>query len=153
VVGYGTRKIPNLRTLLALIALGQALALAGCGGGSENSTEPLIPRAVAADLAAKSDAVADALDAGDECGAAGLADQLKAAVETYVNGGRIPPAFQQELTETATDLQNNVNCPPEAEEHGEGEDKGKKNGHDDETTTDETTTDLTTTLGTTTEGG
>jgi hypothetical protein len=79
-----------------------------------------------------------------------LADQLKTAVDTYVAGGRIPPEFQQDLAETATDLQNDVNCPPETEEHGEGEDKGKgkKKGHEDETTTD-----LTTTLATTTEGG
>jgi hypothetical protein len=61
----------------------------------------------------------------------------------------VPPAFQQELTAAAIDLQNEVNCPPPEEEHGDengtGKDEGKKKGHDGETTTDITTiTDTTT---------
>jgi hypothetical protein len=127
-----------------------ALALAGCGGGSEQSSdEQLIPRAVAADLAAKSEEIAAAYDAGDVCGAAELADDLKNAVDDAIAGGEIPAAFQRELGENATELQNELECPqeqPEEENDGgnKGKDKGKKKGHDDTTTvgvTIETTTE------------
>jgi len=91
-----------------------------------------LPRAVANDLAAKSDQIAAALDSGDRCGAAELADRLKDAVDAAVSGGQVPPAFQDELEQTATDLQNEVNC----EEKKEGDKgKGKKKGQGDETTT------------------
>jgi hypothetical protein len=125
-----------------LAALSLAIALAGCGGSSGTSAqEPALPRALVNDLAGKSDEIADALDSGDVCGAAGLADQLKEAVEAAVSGGQVPPAFQDELEQTATDLQNEVNCEEKPEDKG----KGKKKGHDDETTT------LGTTVSTTTE--
>ena len=102
-----------------------------------------MPRAVANDLAAKSDQIAAALDSGDRCGAAELADRLKDAVDTAVLGGQVPPAFQDELEQTATDLQNEVNC---EEQKKDDKGKGKKKGHD----ADGTTT-LGTTLSTTTE--
>jgi len=103
-----------------------------------------LPRAVGKDLAAKSDQIADALDSGNVCEAAKLADRLKNAVEAAVAGGQVPPAFQGELEQTATDLQNEVNC---EEQKQDDKGKGKKKGHDGE---DETTT-LGTTLSTTTE--
>jgi hypothetical protein len=107
-----------------------------------------MPRAVANDLAAKSDQIADALDSGDLCGAAGLADRLKDAVEAAVSGGQVPPAFQDELERTATDLQNEVNCEEQKDDKGEDDKgKGKKKGQGDETTT----TMLGTTASTTTE--
>jgi hypothetical protein len=120
-----------------------AIALAGCGGSTGTSAqEPGLPRAVANDLAARSDQIADALDSGDVCGAAGLADRLKDAVDAAVSNGRVPPAFQDELEQTAIDLQNEVNC---EEQKQDDKGKGKKKGHEDETTT------LGTTLSTTTE--
>jgi hypothetical protein len=144
----GARTIRGLRTLLALIALGLALALAGCGGGSDQTAgEAAIPRAVAEDLAAKSDAIAEALDAGDVCGAAQLADDLKGAIASAVAGGRVPPELQQDLQRTATDLQNEVNCTQEKGNKGKGKGKGK--GHAEEATT----SSVTTTLSTTTEEG
>ena len=122
--------------------MGLAIALVGCGGSTRTSAqEPALPRAVAKDLAAKSDQIADALDSGDVCGAASLADRLKDAVDAAVSSGRVPPAFQSELAQTATDLQNEVNCEEKPKDKG----KGKKKGHDDETTT------LGTTVSTTTE--
>jgi hypothetical protein len=140
--GFQTHRIGGLRTLLALIALGLALAVAGCGGSSTNQpAQPELPHAIAANLAERSDAIADALDAGDTCGAAQLADELKDAVESALAGGRVPAAFQAELERNATDLQNNVNC---TEEH---KDKGK--GHDKKG--ESTTTLGTTTISTTTE--
>jgi hypothetical protein len=129
-----------------LAVLSLAIALAGCGDSTGTSAEePALPRAVANDLAAKSDQIADALDSGDVCGAAGLADRLKDAVEAAVSGGRVPPAFQDELEQTATDLQNEVNCEEQQKQDDKGK-KGKKKGHGE----DETTT-LGTTLSTTTE--
>jgi hypothetical protein len=124
--------------LLTLIALGAALAITSCGGSSQTSAdEPRLPRAVASDLAERSEAIAAALDAGDVCGAAALADELKDAVDAAVAAGRVPAEFQGELEETALELQNGVNCTEEPEEENKGEDKGngEKKGHDDETTT------------------
>jgi hypothetical protein len=131
---------PRAGTLAALCL---AVALAGCGGGSRPTTaQAELPRAVAEDLASKSDAVADALDAGDQCKAAQLADELKNAVETAVSGGEVPAVFQGELERNATDLQNKVNC-----EQKKQEEKGKKKGHkhESETTTLGTTVSTTTT--------
>jgi hypothetical protein len=121
-----------------------AIALAGCGHSTTPSAqEPALPRAVANDLAAKSDQIAHALDSGDVCGAASLADRLKDAVDAAVSSGRVPQAFQDELEQTATDLQNEVNC---EEQKQDDKGKGKKKGqHEDETTT------LGTTMSTTTE--
>jgi hypothetical protein len=128
-----------------LAAISLAITLAGCGGSARTSAqEPALPRAVAKDLAAKSDQIANALDSGDVCGAASLADRLKDAVDAAVSNGRVPPAFQDELEQTATDLQNEVNC---EEQKQDDKDKGKgKKGHDEEQTTT-----LGTTLSTTTE--
>jgi hypothetical protein len=145
----GVRRIHGLRTPLALIALGLALALAACGGASEQSSdEQLIPRALASDMAAKSEAIAGAIDAGDVCGAAQLADELKHAVDASVSGGQIPPAYQRDLEEAATELQNEVNC-EQPEEKDEGKGKGKGKDKHDETTTIGTTS--ATTTATTTE--
>ena len=147
-VSRGVRRIHGLRTPLALIALGVALALAGCGGSSDQSPQVrLIPRALAADLVDKSEAVADALDAGDVCGAARLADDLKNTVDEAIDAGRIPSALQDGLVQTATDLQDEVNCPVEPEpkeEKDEDKGKGKKKGHEDETTTVGVTIETTT---------
>jgi uncharacterized protein YhaN len=94
-----------------LAATGALLALAGCGGGDARPEEPGLPRAVAERLAEESEAIADKLDAGDTCGAAQQADVLEDAVEQAIGDGDIPAAFQDELLETARQLQNNVNCP------------------------------------------
>ena len=109
-----------------------AIALAGCGDSTRTSAqEPALPPEVANDLAAKSDQIADALDSGDVCGAARLADRLKNAVEAAVSGGRVPPAFQDELEQTTTELQNEVNC-EDRKQDDKG--KGKKKGHDEDET-------------------
>jgi hypothetical protein len=128
---------------LAVLCL--AIALAGCGGGSTSPTtaQAELPRAVADELASKSEAIADALDAGDICKAAQAADELKNAVEAALAGGQVPAVFQSELERNATDLQNEVNC--EEKKH---EDRGKKKGQKH----NETTTTLGTTISTTTTG-
>jgi len=132
---------PSAGTLAALTL---AIVLAACGGGSDTTAAQAaaLPRGVADDLAAKSDEIADALDRGDQCGAAHHADELKDEVEAAVADGRVPAAYQGELERTATELQNEVNC----DEHGkenkdkdkdqdQDQDQGKgKKGHDDTTT-------------------
>ena len=97
--------------------LAAALAIAGCGGDGESAlettqTRPTLSRAVADDLAARSDAVADALDAGDTCTAAHRADELLDAVLAAINEGRVPRQLQEDLTARANELVNTVNCPP-----------------------------------------
>ena len=107
-------------TWLALA--GAVLALAACGGpgGEAAPDEPGLPPGLAERLAKESEAVADKLDAGDQCGAAQQADVLEDAVEQAIAEGNIPDPFQAELTAAAKKLQNDVNCPqaapPPAEE-------------------------------------
>ena len=89
-------------------------AATGCGGSGEESSppRPTIAAGVADDLAARSEAVANALDAGDVCLAAVRADELQTATIEAIQSGRIPPAFREDLQATATSLVNEVNCPP-----------------------------------------
>jgi hypothetical protein len=115
-----------------------ALALAGCGGDGgepvETTARPTLPRSVAEDLAARSDAVADALDAGDVCTAAVRADELLGATVAAINRGDVPTVFQEDLTARANELVNSVNCPPPAppptttEEDAGGGDDGRGKG-------------------------
>ena len=136
-----------------LAALSFAIALVACGGGSQTAAqEPALPAALAGSLADKADEIASALDGGDQCGAARLADELKDGVEAAISGGQVPAALRGELERTATELQNEVNCEEKPKE--EHEDKGEKKGHDKqgETTTVGTTTEGTSTEATSTEG-
>jgi hypothetical protein len=98
-------------TWLALA--GAVLALAACGGngGDASPEEPGLPPGFAERLAKESEAVADKLDAGDQCGAAEQADVLEDAVEQAIAEGKVPDVFQAELTAAAQKLQSDVNCP------------------------------------------
>jgi hypothetical protein len=129
----------------ALASLAVVLALAGCGGATPTQTESAsIPRSVADRLAAQSESIAAAWEAGDTCGAAKQADDLKHAADDAIRAGDIPAAYQDELESAVVNLQNTANCTEEQanEEH----DKGK--GHDKH---DEGVTITTDTVGTTTE--
>jgi hypothetical protein len=127
----------NLRRTVVCIAA--VLAAAGCGG-AERSAEttppprPTLPRSVADDLAARSDAIADALDAGDVCTAAVRADELNGATIAAINNGQVPDEFQEDLQARANELVNTVNCPPPPttteEKKDEGEGKGRGRGKD-----------------------
>jgi hypothetical protein len=111
------------------------LLAAACGGGddsaSTDASKPALNPAVASRLAAASDAIAESLEQGDVCTAAGLADDLSDAVVDAINKGEVPPAFHEELTSRANELVNEVNCPPPTttEEDDEDRGKGKGKGH------------------------
>jgi hypothetical protein len=134
-----TRSPTSFRKTIVLVAA--ALAVSGCGGGERTAettapVRPTLPRAVADDLADRSDAIADALDAGDICTAAGRADELRAATITAINNGHVPQEFQEDLQARANELVNTVNCPPppttteeDEQESGQGKGRGKKKGH------------------------
>lgn len=135
-----------------LAAAGCALTLAGCGGGSEQtSSEPVIPAPVADDLASQSEEIAASLEGGDRCGAAQQADVLNNAVNDAVEKGQIPSALQRELQNVVSELVNNVNCEEPAEEEdekGNGKGKGKdKDDEGDESVPTTTTIELGTTTG------
>jgi hypothetical protein len=86
-------------------------------------------------LASASDAVADALDAGDVCGAAGLADELNGQVVDAINAAQIPSAYQEDLQARANELVNEVNCPhTTTEEEKPKKDKKKKKAAEQEET-------------------
>jgi hypothetical protein len=135
-----------------LAAAGCALTLAGCGGGSEQtSSEPVIPAPVADDLAAQSEMIAASLEGGDRCGAAQQADALNDSVNQAVTKRQIPRALQGELQNVVSELVNNVNCPqPEEEEEGEekgngkGEGEGKGEGKDEDKDEESAPTETTT---------
>jgi hypothetical protein len=131
----------------ALASLAVVLALAGCGGATPTQTESAaIPRSVADRLAAQSESIAAAWEAGDTCGAAQQADDLKHAADDAIRAGDIPAAYQDELDSAVVNLQNTANCTEEGDEEEHGNSKAK--GHDKH---DEGVTITTDTVGTTTE--
>jgi hypothetical protein len=133
----------------ALASLAVVLALAGCGGATPTQTESAaIPHSVADRLAAQSESIAAAWEAGDTCGAAKQADDLKHAADDAIRAGDIPAAYQDELESAIVNLQNTANCTEEGDEDEQGKGKGKAKGHDKH---DEGVTITTDTVGTTTE--
>jgi hypothetical protein len=120
----GTRRRDRATVLAVMVAV----LLGGCGGGEEAEPppRPTIDATTAEALASTSDSIADALDAGDVCTAAGRADDLNAQVIEAINAKKIPPAFQEDLLARAQELVNTVNCPPPPEEETGEEDEGKR---------------------------
>jgi hypothetical protein len=129
---------------IAALALLLVLALAACGGddATQTGSQRAIPGSVADRLAAMSDSIASSWAAGDECGAARQADELRHATDEAISSGAIPVSYRDELEAAVTNLQNTANCPapappPAPDDKGEpkpkggpkGEDKDKK-GHD-----------------------
>ena len=134
------------RARAAALAAFACVAAAGCGGGDaepeRRSEPPKIPSAVANELAERSEAVADKMDAGDVCGAALEADALEDRVEELIAAGDIPRRYRGELHSEAIWLRDEINCPDppappeddeddqkkEEEEKGKGDNKGKGKG-------------------------
>jgi hypothetical protein len=119
-------------------ALLAALGLAGCGGGSEHraAPPPKLPPTLGSDLAAQSDRVAQALDAGDGCSAAALAKVLQQQTIAAINAHRVPAPFQEDLAASVTDLVSRIACVPvrQPRDHGKhkGKDKKKHKGKKDD---------------------
>jgi hypothetical protein len=108
-----------------------ALALGGCGSGSERAAPPppLLPAPLAADLASRSDDVARLLASNDGCGALAAAKALQTEAITAINAGRVPARLQEPLSGAANDLTVRINCaPPPPEENHTGKGKGKGHG-------------------------
>ena len=105
-----------------------ALCLAGCGSGSEQraAQQPKLPAAVASALAARSDEVARALAAGDDCRALSLAQQLQRETIAAINAGRVSAVFQEHLGSTVGDLASRIQCIPPAQPQDNGKHKGRK---------------------------
>lgn len=114
-------KAAGLACGLAVLALG----LGACGSDDPERAEPPPPPlsvATANKLASMSERIASELDAGDTCTAAARADDLADAIESARIDGRLRPGVE----EVATDLVNQVNCPPPPEpEKKEKKDEGK----------------------------
>jgi hypothetical protein len=120
--GHRTRKLELAAACAA------ALCLGGCGGGERRAAPPpTLPRAVAQSLAARTDAVAAALAAGDSCRASALARQLQQETIASINRGGVTSALQEPLSGAVNDLVARVVCAPlpaRPAEHGHGKHKG-----------------------------
>ena len=122
-------------------ACAAAICLGGCGGdGAKRKAVPVpkLPPQIAAALAVRAEQVAAALDAGDSCRGATLARRLQRDTITSINTGRVPPAFQEQLSAAVNDLVAQVACvpppaptpvPPPEEEHGKGKHEGHEKKH------------------------
>jgi hypothetical protein len=108
-------------------ALAVALCIAGCGSGSERrvAPQPKLPAPVASALASRSDEVAQALAGGDHCRALTLAHQLQDETIAAINAGRVPGAFQEQLSSTVGDLVSRIQCVPAAKPRDNGKHEGK----------------------------
>lgn len=127
----------------SLYSLAVLLLAGGCGGGGGEVAPPppMIEQATAERLAATSDSIADRLEQGDVCAAAGLADDLLEQVTEAINAGSIPARLQEDLSSKANELVNEVNCPEpplvtedddDDDDDDEGRRKGKKSKEKDE---------------------
>lgn len=118
------------RSAAALLA-SAALLVPACGGSEEAApSEPRLPRALAETLAAKSDAVAAHLDAGDSCSAAQEATSLQETALAAIEDGKVPRAFESELEANVTELAGRIRCEEDDEDRGKGKGKGQgKNGN------------------------
>ena len=79
--------------------------LAGCGGEEARQPEPRLPADLAGRLAADADAVAARLEAGDPCGAAGLAVALQRRTIAALNRrGAVPDVYKDDLGAGVADV-------------------------------------------------
>jgi hypothetical protein len=118
--------------MLGLGASGAAaLCLGGCGSSPvEHAAPPKLPGPLATSLAASSDAVADALAAGDSCRAATLVTQLQQETIAAINSGRVAGALLEPLSAGVNDLAARVKCVPPPQPQQDEKVRGKHKGHD-----------------------
>jgi hypothetical protein len=107
------RKTRTKRAELGAAAAAAALCLTACGGAKRSAPPPpAFSRAVAASLAAQSDAVASALSVGDSCRAATLARRLQQDTIAAINEGRVSGSLQEQLSGAVNSLVARVHCVP-----------------------------------------
>jgi hypothetical protein len=121
-------------------ALLVAVALSACGGDGGASDEaeppaaPSLPRALAEELAAASDDVAELLEAGDGCAAAERAAELREQALAAVESGAVPPQLERPLATAVERLATQIACEPATTEEDEDDEdergKGKAKGKD-----------------------
>ena len=105
-----------------------ALAIAGCGSGSDKraaAPPPRLPSALASQLAHASDSVAAALDTGDSCSALTLAQTLQQKTIAAINGHHVAGPLQEPLQAAVNDLVGRIQCVPPV---GQGDQQGNANG-------------------------
>ena len=94
------------------------LTAAACGGGGASASSgggpsaPAIPKAVAVALAARADAVAADLQAGNGCAARVKVDGLRGAINRDVAANRIPARLQAPLESAVASLSSRITCTP-----------------------------------------
>jgi hypothetical protein len=96
--------------LVTAAACGGGASASSGGGGS--SPVPAIPRAVAAALATRADAVAADLEAGNGCAARDRFYGLRGAVDRAVAANRIPVRLQAPLESAVASLGSRITCTP-----------------------------------------
>ena len=107
------------------------VGLAACGGGQRHATPPpALPKSLASTLAARAEQVAAALDAGDSCRGATLAQRLQRDTIAAINAHRIPPALQEQVSGSVNDLAARIVCVPPPRPPEEKHDHGKHKGHE-----------------------
>jgi hypothetical protein len=122
-----------------VIAVLSALAT-GCGSSPPAARPPQLPRTLARDLAARSDAVAASLANGDRCGAAVRAAALRQAAQGAVRQGRVVRRLASRLLPAVDSLAVSLPAcpppatsepkPPRAHDHGKHKGKHKHEGGD-----------------------
>ncbi|HSC73498.1 MAG TPA: hypothetical protein VLB89_04975 [Gaiellaceae bacterium] len=109
-----------------------ALCLSACGGAKQSAPPPpALSHSLGASLAARSDAVASALAAGDSCRARTLARQLQQRTIAAINEGHVAAGLQEQLLSAVNALVAGVQCvPPPPPQVGPRHDHGKHKGRD-----------------------
>jgi bacterioferritin-associated ferredoxin len=121
-----------MRWRSALLTVCSALALAACGGDNgqqaeqETVTRPTIDRAVADNLAARSEEVANLLDAGNVCGAREKAALLREDVTAAINEGEIPEPYLEDLSGLVNEIEAGIPACELQPPPGDNEDEDEK---------------------------
>jgi hypothetical protein len=95
---------------IAFVAAFVVVVAAGCGGAArpQQSAFHGVPPRLAHDWERQASAIAAAASAGDDCGAARLADALRTQV--FESEQRVPPRLRRPLVEAVNALANRLTC-------------------------------------------
>jgi hypothetical protein len=103
-----------MRWRSALLTVCSVVAIAACGGDGgqeveqQTDTGPTIDRAVAEDLAARSEGVASLLDDGDACGAREEAELLRRDLTQAIQEGEIPELYLEDLSGLVNEIEAGI---------------------------------------------